>query len=144
MPYKRYEEGDLVGVNPSNWLYCSVSSQADEKLDLHVINGAWDFQLNLLTGESVYHTPTGLQKGSNWKIVYDVPFPHKFPVNDYNAAIDYMDAYIKKPVVVRWFDSTRGAMSKVWRRFTKACKAFKDAWQGKEMIAKDDYDSIPF
>ena len=75
----------------------------------------------------------------------NICFTGKVPVArsyDYNSAIEYMNAHLKRNAIERWWlQATERATTHI-QRFKAACSAFVKVWRGEKLVPIDD--TIPF
>ena len=135
------KKGDTFGILDKTYkkqhsLYCEVKSIEGSVLNGYVINGNWNFILDIHKGEAVILTPWGNRLDTGWKIGYVGPIPNS-KYYDYNTAMQYMDDQLKKGVFVLYWIRLKWEASYYYNRFVKSCRAFKQAWQGT-LVPKDN------
>jgi len=148
------KKGDYIGVGSDGRL-----SLVAEVLDVQgniiegwVINGAWQFTLDQLTGK-LYLPRAPLEKDvhSNVKVLFHGPIP-KHALKDRHTMFEYMEANIKEPTVWRYAGFAWVATLTYIRRLKDALRAFQLSYRGELQLPKprqqkedsvDDLD-IPF
>lgn len=141
------KKNDLIGIKKGagDWLYCSVTKFDGAQLDAFVINGNWNFAMNVRTGEAWWDSPMG-KCTAVLRIAYTGPFPDDVK-DDYNAAIEFMEAQGKRWKLPRWWFSFRFTVTETTERLRRACEAFGDVWYPERAAVKAKAlydDSIPF
>ena len=141
--------GNLFAVlfNGHCRLICHVSGMEGRILRGIVINGNWDFSLNLDTCEMNWLTPSGPESATGCS-VFAGPFMDA-DSRDYHTQITFVEGWLKRRFASRVVYvthqnvlNTAGKFKKVVIRFRMACEAFSDSWNG---INADPFDdSIPF
>lgn len=134
------KEADLFTIGNPCTLYCRCMSRDKDTIHAMVINGAWDFHLNLVTGYMEWDSPTGPNVAVGQKVSYTGPWPKSF--KNYNEAIAFVDAQLSRPRIVRWWNDNVWAAKVLKLRLQTAWGAFRDSWDG---IDRRNYDDeIPF
>lgn len=136
--------GDLIGIGKRGekhiGLLCEVTDIDGEGVKFWVINGAW---YGVLTPNSTVLSFRGdevMAAISDCKVLYEGPILNRN--YNYNDAMAYMSAQLRRPLIARWWVMKRYHMGQRLDRFRRACRAFCDVWQGKKMVDLDD--TIPF
>ena len=95
-PVSDLQVGDQVGVssrdNNAPDLWCTLTKREGAVATMFIHNGHWDFQINLVTNESLAHDIVKDFAG-NAKVVYTAPIPIKDGAQ-YNEALAYMNEHV--------------------------------------------------
>lgn len=150
----KLKEGSLFGAaDGSTWLYCRAERFEGSVIYAYVINGAWTARFNVDgTVDALGYGGRVENEGiRGLRIAFTDELPEDVR-DDYNAAIDYMDAQMAKNPVSRYMTGRLlGMQLRVGRlmRASRAAKnAFAQAWSPKSAAPhadeEEDEDSIPF
>lgn len=123
-------------------IYCEVLDRDKQNVHGRVINGAWDFNLDIESGRMVYAAPSGVQHMDHCKVMW-LPFDRGN--RHYKDVIPWAGERLMLNPAHRWFLERGDAIDyhthefrTKWRR---ASRAFLDAWRGKRSVWTDD---LPF
>lgn len=129
-------------------LWCSIESIDHSTIEFYVINGNWYGQFQF-PSTVVCYNPMG-----NHTFNVDSFYWHhlrKFGYNDYNEAIQYMDANKNNWGIVFWYDDAVANVKATYERLTRsiriARKAFTKSWTGiptSKNWTDEDNDDIAF
>ena len=145
----KVKAGQRIGIvceyYGDKWLYCVVLERTEHPLLLrcHVINGNWDFWLDVESCVATLMNPMKHQPvhHAGWKVAFDdyIPVDVRF---DYNAAIEYMEAETKRFWISRKISRLKRCLLLRLRNLRAATFAFKEVYSGRGYLSKDR--DIPF
>lgn len=141
------KSGKLIGVinSKNSWLYCEITKVDGDEICACVINGNWDFKMNVKTGEASFRSPYNkMEIHTGWRIGYYGPIPREFHRYDYNRAIDFMEEQTKRNKLALWYFYKRYAFEGKLDKFKRACEAFSDVWNDRKKAYDPWDDDIAF
>ena len=140
----------FIVMNGHVSLYCREENREGNIIEVHVINGCWEFLLDLDKMTMTFYPPRSeVQVIQGFEILVHKPY---WPSEDYNEAIMFAEAYMKKNFISRFFFSVKPRLKfyaktiKFKRKLLKkSIKAGKQTWDYNSPHTPIDWDDeIPF
>lgn len=122
-------------------LYCELNGQSGGVIDASVINGAWDFKLDVKKGQMDFDAPSGHSTIFGCKVLqlHADRFGH-----DYNSALEWARTYLKKNRIFCWVDDKKFVCGEFLARFVRAKVVFVKVWNGQVLSGIADFDDDIF